>query len=230
MSEWVSVPGPAGAFEMYVAAPQNACGPAVIVAHEIYGPTEYMRSVCDELASYGCYAGCANLFWRARENYELGHDYDSWREATRLEDQIDQAAGYLDLAAALNFLVAIPGCTGKRGIVGHCMGGLYAYLFAARAAVDCAVAYYPVGIDGHFREAGLVERPLMIHMPENDVVVGREGQERLRQVMSHSRKIHFYHYAGTGHGFARTGGRGYHPMAAEIADLRTKTFFRRYLF
>ena len=74
--EWVRVRGPHGDFEMYVARPRIPGGPAVILAHEIYGPTAYMRGVCEELASYGCFAGCPNLFWRTRQNYELGHDYD----------------------------------------------------------------------------------------------------------------------------------------------------------
>ena len=230
MSECVSGLGPEGRFEMYTAMPTSHSGPAVIVVHEIYGPTSYMRYVCDELAKYGCIAGCPNLFWRVGPKRELGHDYDSWREATRLEDQFDREKGYCDLDAARHFLLSESGCTGKSAIVGHCLGGLYAYLFAARSDVNCAVAYYPVGIENMVDEAANVDRPLLIHMPENEFVIGRQGQDRIRQALSFNNRVTFYDYPGTTHGFARIQGQNYHVMSAETADLRTKAFLQRYLF
>jgi carboxymethylenebutenolidase len=229
-NEWVRVQGPQGEFEMYIATPPLLKGPAVIVAHEIYGPTAYMRSVCEWLAGYGCFAGCPNLFWRARQNYELGHDYDAWREATRLEDKFNVESGYQDLKAGLRHLLTLPGCNGRSCVIGHCLGGLYPYLSVARSAADCGVAYYPVGIEKNLQEAARIERPLLIHMPENEFVIGPENQKRLRQAMSRNRFVQFHDYFGASHGFARVGGRHYDAMSKETADLRTQAFLRRHVF
>jgi len=229
LNDWVRVEGLHGSFEMYVARPHSLSGPAVILAHEIYGPTVYMRSVCEWLAGYGCFAGCPNLFWRARKNYELGHDFDAWREATRLEDDFDIELGYEDLNAGLNYLRAIAGCSGRSCVIGHCMGGLYPYLSIARRDADCGVAYYPVGIEKNLEQAVRIERPLLIHMPETDVVIGPENQKRLRQAMSRNQFVQFRDYPGTHHGFARDGGRNYEPISAEIANLRTQAFLVRHI-
>jgi carboxymethylenebutenolidase len=228
--EWVRVPGLQGDFEMYLARPAKPGGPAVIIAHEVYGPTAYMRSVCESLASCGCFAGCPNLFWRARQDYELGHDFDSWREATRLEDSFDIESGYQDLHAGLRHVLALEGCNGRSCVIGHCLGGLYPYLSVARSAADCGIAYYPVGIEKHLEDAARIQRPLLIHMPENEFVIGPANQTRLRQAMSRNLFVRFYEYPGTSHGFARAGGRNYHPISAETADLRTQTFLRRHAF
>jgi carboxymethylenebutenolidase len=228
--EWVRVRGPHGDFEMYVARPRIPGGPAVILAHEIYGPTAYMRSVCEELASYGCFAGCPNLFWRTRQNYELGHDYDSWREATRLEESFDTEAGYRDLHAGLHHLKTLDGCNGRSCVIGHCLGGLYPYLSTARSTADCGIAYYPVGIEKRLEDAARIQRPLLIHMPENEFVIGPANQDRLRKAMSRNDFVRFYEYPETSHGFARAGGRNYRPISAETATLRTQAFLRRHAF
>jgi carboxymethylenebutenolidase len=226
---WVSVQGVHGEFEMFIATPVSS-GPAVIVAHEIYGPTAYMRGVCEHLAEYGCFAGCPNLFWRARRNYELGHDYEAWLEATRLEDNFNVETGYQDLKAGLRHLLTFRGCNGRSCVLGHCLGGLYPYLFVARSAADCGVAYYPVGIEKNLQEATRIGRPLLFHMPENEFVIGSENQKRLRQAMSRNRFVQFYDYPNTSHGFARIGGRHYNAVSKETADLRTQAFLRRHLF
>jgi carboxymethylenebutenolidase len=64
MKNRISINGRNGAFGAYIALPETAPAPAVVVLHEVFGVNADIRKTCDELAEQGFIAVAPDLFWR----------------------------------------------------------------------------------------------------------------------------------------------------------------------
>ena len=94
--------------------------------------------------------------------------------------RFDVDKGVDDIQATIDTLRALPGCTGKVGAVGYCLGGQLAYLTAARTDSDAAVGYYGVNIQDRLDEAKNIKKPLMLHIAEADEYVPPPAQAKDR--------------------------------------------------
>ena len=65
MTEWLKVKAEDGHFDAYVARPEAATAPAVVVIQEIFGVNADLRATCHELAAKGFVAVSPDLFWRS---------------------------------------------------------------------------------------------------------------------------------------------------------------------
>ena len=61
------------------------------------------------------------------------------------------------MKAAVAFLRGHAACNGTVGTVGYCLGGLLAYLMAARSDADCNVGYFGVRLDKFADSNGKVD-------------------------------------------------------------------------
>jgi carboxymethylenebutenolidase len=134
-----------------------------------------------------------------------------------------------DIAATIAFLRKDPACTGKVGTVGYCLGGKLAYLSATRTGADAAVGYYGVGIEKALGEAGKIRKPLMLHIAKLDKFVPLEAQAQIHGALGANPRVTIYDYEGCDHAFARKGGDHYDMAAANAANGRTLSFFKRHL-
>lgn len=226
MGERVTIKGPDGSFSAYVASAGEAA-PAVVVIQEIFGVNEVMRKTCDWLAGEGYHAICPDLFWRIEPGIDITDKTQAeWDRAFELFKAFNVDTGITDIKATIAHLR--DGGHAKVGAVGYCLGGLMAYLTAARTDVDAAVSYYGVGIDNYLGEASNVSKPLLLHVAEEDGFVSKESQAKMAEGL---KGPHFTmrKYPGRDHAFARQGGEHYHEADAELANERTLDFFRTYL-
>ena len=138
-------------------------------------------------------------------------------------------SGVKDIQAVVSHLRSIDGATGKVGAVGYCLGGLLAYLTAARTDVDASVGYYGVNIDQKLDEAKNIKRPLMLHIAEKDQFVKPEAQEKIADGLKGNSHVTLHFYPQMDHAFAREGGAHYDKACAELANGRTSTFFKQHL-
>jgi carboxymethylenebutenolidase len=230
MGEQTTITTSDGSFSAYVARPAAAPSAAVVVIQEIFGVNQVMRDITDGLAAQGFLAICPDLFWRIEPGIELTDQSDAeWQRAFGLFNAFDVDAGISDIAATIAAIRKDPGCTGKVGAVGFCLGGLLAYLTATRTDVDASVAYYGVGIDSRLAEAETLERPLLMHIAEEDAFVPKEAQAKIIQTLNDHAFVEIHTYPGRDHAFARVGGQHYDALAAELAGERSLAFLHRYL-
>ena len=89
-------------------------------------------------------------------------------KAQSLRARLDTDQFTRDLGDAIAALRARPDCTGKVGVMGFCLGGMFAYLASTRPPIDAAVSYYGVQIDQHLGEADRSKCPILLHFAEND--------------------------------------------------------------
>lgn len=227
MSETLTITTPDGAFSAYVARPSADPAPAIVVIQEIFGVNKVMRDVCDALAAQGFVAVCPDLFWRIEPGIDITDQSEAeWKKAFELYNAFDVDAGVSDIAATLAAVRALPGVNGKVGAVGYCLGGLLAFLTAARTDSDATVAYYGVGIEKHVGEADKLARPLLMHIAEEDQFVPKEAQKVILGALKDHPQIEVHTYPGRDHAFARVGGEHYDAAAAGSANARSLAFFK----
>jgi len=230
MAEQKTITTPDGSFSAYVARPAKSPSAAVVVIQEIFGVNAVMREITDGLAAQGYLAICPDLFWRIEPGIDITDQSEAeWKRAFELFNAFDVDAGVKDIAATIAAARQDPGCNGKVGSVGFCLGGLLAFLSATRTDVDAAVSYYGVGIDGRVGEADKMTRPLMMHIAEEDGFVSKEAQAKIKAALNGQRLVEIHSYPGLDHAFARRGGQHYDDAGANLAGQRTLDFFRRNL-
>jgi carboxymethylenebutenolidase len=218
------------AMKGYLAAPRSGSGPGIVVLQEIFGVNAVMRGIADDLAAQGYVALVPDLFWRLEPGIELTDKTDAeWQRAFDLMNRFDIDAGLQDIQASIDVLRAQLGEGAKVGAVGYCLGGLLAYLTAARSDVDESVGYYGVNIQNLLDEAVGIKKPLLLHFAGQDQFVPRSAQDQIIGALKENPNATLYRYEGVNHAFARIGGKHYDQVATVLANNRTAEFFRRHL-
>jgi carboxymethylenebutenolidase len=230
MSEWIQVKAEDGSLGAYVARPTVAKAPAVVVIQEIFGVNADLRATCDELASRGFVALSPDLFWRAAPRIDMNKlDEADWKRGFELYQSFDFDRGVRDIAATVAAARTLSGTSGKVGVMGFCMGGLLAFLTAARQNVDAAVEYYGGGTDQYVGEGKNLKSPLMVHLAEEDEFISKEAQAKIKSALAHNPLVEIHSYPGCNHAFARHKGVHYDAQAASRANGLTRAFFERNL-
>lgn len=230
MGEHVTIKTTDGEFAAYVAHPAKATAPAVVVIQEIFGVNQVMRDITDGLAGQGYLAICPDLFWRIEPGIDITDSTQAdMNRAFELYNAFDTDKGVEDIQATIDHIRADPGCSGKVGAVGFCLGGLLAYLTAARTDADASVAYYGVGIEKNLVEVEKLARPLLLHIAEEDGFVPKEAQQLIIASLKDHPQIEIHTYPGRDHAFARPGGQNYDEADAKLAGGRSLAFFAKAL-
>lgn len=217
-------------FTAYLAAPPAGHGPGVVVLQEIFGVNAVMREIADGLAAAGFFALVPDLFWRLQQNVELTDKSEAeWHAAFGLMKRFDPAQGVKDGQSAITLLRSYPGVNGKVGAVGYCLGGLLAYLTAARTDVDAAVGYYGMNIQNFLGEAPNIKKPLLLHVAGKDEYHPAEAQAVVAEGLAAFPLVTIQTYPEMNHAFARPGGAHFDKANADLANGRTVTFFRQHL-
>ena len=228
MNERISIDTPDGSFAAYVAYPDVAMAPSVVVLQEIFGINADMRAHCDELARAGYIAVCPDLFWRIEPGVELTDKTEAeWKRAMELRGALDIDKAVEDIEMTIARAGSFTKANGKVGVVGFCLGGLLTFLSAARLGPDAAVAYYGGGTDKKVAEFAELTSPLIMHLGEADEYIGPDARRQISEAAQG--KAHVYVYPGANHAFAREGGKHYDRAAATLAYERTLAFFAEHL-
>ncbi len=226
----ISIAAEGGAFDAYLAAPTAGRGPGIVVIQEIFGVNEFVRAIADDFASQGFFALAPDLFWRIEPNIQLTDKTEAeWKRAFDLMGRFDQDRGVADIQTTITHLRTVPGCSGKVGVVGYCLGGLLAYLSATRTDSDASVGYYGVNIQQKLDEAGNIKHPLLLHIAAADEYVPVDAQKQIVDGLAGNSFVSTAVYPAMNHAFARMGGAHYDRANAELANGRTATFFRQHL-
>jgi carboxymethylenebutenolidase len=213
----------AGAFDAFVYRPttQEPTG-AVVVIQEIFGVNDALRATCEELAAMGFIAIAPDLFWRQEPGVNItDKSEEEWKKAFALMNGFDQDKGVEDLKVTLEAARKLPGCNGKVGTIGYCLGGRLAVMMATRSDADVNVSYYGVGLDNLVGEFDNIEAPLMVHIAEKDEFASPEIIETVLDAAEEQEFIDAFVYPDVQHAFARVKGVHFDARAATIANGRS---------
>jgi len=226
----VTIQSPAGNFGAYLATPSSGRGPGIVVIQEIFGVNKVIRDIADSYAARGYFALAPDLFWRTEAGVQLTDKSDAeWKRAFDLMNKFEPDLGIKDIQASIDYVRGLSGSTGKIGAVGYCLGGLLAFLTAARTNSDACVGYYGVNIDQKLDEARSIKHPLMLHIAEKDQFVKPQAQKKIVDALKPNPLVTIHTYPEMDHAFARVGGAHYDKACADLANGRTSTFFKQHL-
>lgn len=230
MGDYHSIKTSDGEFKAYVARPAAAKAPAVLVLQEIFGVNAVVRGIADDLAAKGYLAIAPDLFWRLQPGVDItDQSPEEWKQALDLMNRFDVDKGVEDIGVTLAHIRKDDGCAGKAGAVGYCLGGLLAFLTAARTDVDASVSYYGVGLENRVGEADKIAKPLMLHIADEDAFSSREAQKVVVGALKDHPHVTLHIYPGRNHAFARPDGEHWNAEDAALANQRTVDFFKAHL-
>ena len=219
-----------GAFSAYLSLPRAPKGkvPGIIMMQQIFGVNAEMRGFTDDFAAQGYVAICPDLYWRQQPGVQLmPGEPGAFDMARGYGAKFDTDKAVDDLKAAVGYLRTHPLCNGKIGTVGYCLGGLLAYLMAARSDAQCNVGYFGVRIEKYIAEATKVAHPLMLHIPEADRYVPPAAQAIIIAGLEGKAVLH--RYPDADHAFNRVGAASYNAAVTALAYDRTASFLKRHL-
>lgn len=223
-TEWTSVAVPGGAFfDAYLATPPAGSGPGLVLFQEIFGVNEHIRSVAEQYALDGFVVLAPDIFWRSQRRVDLGYEGADRQRGIQLAGQLKGAELGLDMVAAVTALRARPEVNGKVGAIGYCMGGRLAFLAAATAGVDAAVAYYGGGIHDQLDKAVGIKCPVQFHYAERDDHIPMSAVDKVRAAME-GKPSEVHVYPGSMHGFNCWARASYHAPSAALAHGRSLQF------
>ena len=235
---WIELaPGYAG----YLSLPPAGRGPGLLLLQEIFGVNEHIRAVAEQYALDGFVVLAPDLFWRQAPRVALGYEGADMAQARSLMQAYTAEQAIADIGVAARALrgraelggsppARIGGSIEARiGALGYCMGGRMAWLAAATAGVDAAVAYYGGGLHLQLDRAASVRCPMLFHYAGHDDNIPPEAVESVRRALP-STQAEVHVYAPAHHGFNCWARASYHAPSAALAHGRTLAFLATHLF
>ena len=203
--EWVdvSVPGAKSPLRCFVVYPEiKDKAPVVIVIHEIYGASDWIRAVADRLAADGFIAIAPDLL-------SGKGPHGGGTEAVPMCDDVVKLVRELkpdDVVAALNttreYAIKLPAANGKSATIGFCWGGGVSFNYAvAQSALNAAVVYYGTSPDPV--ELQKIKAPVLGLYGSDDARVTSTVPSTAEQMEKHGKSYTHHIYEGAGHGFLR---------------------------
>lgn len=224
-TSWISI---APGFDGYLALPPSRRGPALVLWQEIFGVNEHIRAVARQYALDGFVVLAPDTFWRQAPRVELGYEGADRERALALMQGYGAADALADIGAAVKTLRGRAELSGGVGSFGYCMGGRLAYLTAATAGVDAAVAFYGGGIHTQLDQAAAIRCPVQFHYAEHDDHIPLQAVERVRTAMA-GKGAEVHVYPGAQHGFNCWARASYHAPSAALAHGRALSFLAQHL-
>lgn len=230
--EWeeIKIPGSDKPMRAYVVYPERKeKAPVVIVIMEIFGLTDWIRAVADQLAADGFIAIAPDLIAGRGPGGGGSESLKSPDEARGLVTGLKPDEVVARLNATRDYGNSLPASNGKTATVGFCWGGAASFMYAtAQPELSAAVVYY-----GRAPEADTLSKikaPVLGLYGENDARVNATI-EPTKQAMEKLNKPYLVHiYPGAGHGFLRQqeGQNGANLKAAQQAWPTTLQFLRQH--
>jgi carboxymethylenebutenolidase len=230
-AEWGVVRSGDDSVRVYVVYPEtDAPAPVVLVVHEIYGLTNWVRAVADQLAADGFIAIAPDLLTMKNVPADANGDPDRQQVTTQIRT-LDRADVHRQLKAVADWGMALPSASDRYGIVGYCWGGSTSFMHAVESpALGAAVVYYGSSPDSPL--LARIEAPVLGLYGGSDERVNATIPAADSAMTALGKTYDVNIFDGAGHGFLRqqAGQDGANLAATQRAWPLTIAFFREHLY
>jgi carboxymethylenebutenolidase len=231
--EWVKVawePGSKDSLMAYVVYPStnNPKSPVVVVVHEIYGLSTWVRAVADQAAADGFIAIAPDLTSRVRGGPSM--DSLTTDSASKLTRPLPAAERNKGIDAVARYAMSQPAAATRYGVIGFCWGGGTVWMHAVNGGIpgySGGVAFYGLpymnGAVPNGDSLAKVNKPVMMYNGAKDTRTGTPMPAVDSAMKALGKSYYGKNFAGAIHGFARAQDDPRQPRAQETeADVQAE--------
>jgi carboxymethylenebutenolidase len=203
---------------------------AVVVIHEIFGLTDWVRTVADELAAAGYIAIAPDLLSGVGPNGGGTDSLGGQSNVTKAIQTLPKDQVTADLNAAVDYVGKLPAANGKVVVGGFCWGGGQSFRFATNnKSIKAAYVFYGPNPDA--KDMGNIACPVYGFYGGNDARITAAVPDATEQMKKSGKTYEPVIYEGAGHGFMRAGAMpgttGPNKKAHEEAWTRWKELLKK---
>ena len=204
--EWVKVKHGKREVNSFLAFPEaKDKATAVVVIHEIFGLTDWVRGVADQLAEAGYIAIAPDLLYGTGPNGEGTSELGGSDGVRKAISSLPPYQITADLTAEVEFVSKLPACNGKVIVAGFCWGGSQSFRFATNNKnIRAALVFYGSGPPEE-RDMARINCPVYGFYGGNDARVTSTISESADLMKKAGKAYEPVTYEGAGHGFMRAG-------------------------
>lgn len=201
----------------------------VIVIHEIFGLSDWIRGVADQLAEDGFIAVAPDLICGKGPNGGCTDSISSRDDVVKAVRGLTPDEVLTRLNAVRDHALKIPAGNKKIATVGYCWGGMTSFAYATKqAGLNAAVVYY--GTSPETSALANVKAPILGLYGEDDARVNATIEPASAEMKKLNKPYEMEIYKGAGHGFlrAQSGRDGANLKATQAAWPRTVAFLMKH--
>jgi len=199
----VKMPGGGPAIRTWISYPErkDKAG-VVIVIQEVFGLTDWLRAVADQLAKEGFIAVAPDMVSGLGPGGGGTESVPSRDDVVALTRGISPEEANKRLDAVRDWAIKLPAANGKSATVGFCWGGGRSFAYAGtQPGLDGAVVYYGASPDAPI--LGAIKAPVQGHYGGDDERVNATIAPAEAEMKKLGKTYEPHIYEGAGHGFLR---------------------------
>jgi carboxymethylenebutenolidase len=204
--------------------------PVVIVIHEIFGLSDWIRGVADQLAADGYIAVAPDLISGMGPGGGGTDSVKSRDDVTKLIRALSAEEATKRLNAVRAYAIKLPASNGKSATVGYCWGGSQSYAYATKQPdLNAAVVFY--GTSPDVKDLANIKAPVLGLYGGDDARVNATIEPASAEMKKLGKVYEYEIYEGAGHGFLRqqSGRNGANLTATQKAWPRVLGFLKKHL-
>ncbi len=202
--EWVTIKHDGRSVETFVVYPESKSKtPVVLIIHEIFGMTDWVQDLADQVAAAGYIAVAPDLLSGMGPNGGRSSDFAEGKTMEAVSHLNPQQVT-VDLNAAAEYAMKIPASNGKLYVGGFCWGGGQTFRFSPNRA-DLAAAFVFYGPPPDKDSMARIKAPVYGFYAGNDARIGAMIPDAVAQMKAAGKIYEIVTYEGAGHGFMRSG-------------------------
>ena len=178
--------------------------PVVVLIHEIFGLTDWMKLQADELAAQGYIVVAPDLVSGLGANGGGTDALGGQDNVIKAVTALDPAQVTADLDAVADYGKALPSASGRLFTSGFCWGGGKAFAFATHRR-DLGAAFVFYGPPPAAADMGKITAPVYGFYGGNDNRIGATVPQAVTDMKAAGKVYEPVTYEGAGHGFMRAG-------------------------
>jgi carboxymethylenebutenolidase len=195
--EWLDVSYEGKSIRSWIVYPERKDkAPVIIIIHEIFGLSDWIRSVADQLAKEGYIAIAPDLISGFGPNGGGSESVSSRDSVVMLIRNLTAEETYKRLNAIRSYAIKLPAANGKYATVGFCWGGGRSFGYACvQSDVSAAIVYYGTSPDA--KELATLNAPVLGLYGGDDARVGATVEPASVEIKKLGQGMDFYAHKAT---------------------------------
>ena len=204
--EWATIKAGDRKVQAFVAYPEvSEKATAIVLIHEIYGHSDWVRLMADHLAEAGYLVVAPDLLSGMAPDGDGTDGFENVTDVRKAVSELPPEQVTSDLKATVAYAKSLPASNGKVVVAGFCWGGSQSFRFATNSnQIEAAFVYY--GTAPEDKEAlKRISVPVYGFYAENDARVNATLLETAEAMKELGKDFRMEIFTDAGHGFMRAG-------------------------